>query len=138
MIGDKDGKKTCVPVECSPDPPSLGNGKMLTTHTGAVAFPVTLRFECDAGYSVDGTISASKKKFQTQCRADGQLHGMMGCQKISCGTAHVLPFVKLLVPASASISIDYNDKAKYECEEGYTIKGRTDGGTTFEVKCQES
>jgi hypothetical protein len=133
----KEDKKSCIPAECSAAAPVVENGKMVTAHVGAVVFPITLRYECEAGYSVDSSASESKMKFQTQCRADGQLHGLMGCQKVSCGTPHILPHVKLLVPSDLGTSVDFEDKAKYQCEEGYTIKGRAAGRTTFEVTCQE-
>jgi len=125
----------CSPMHCGSSHCREGEDAH-RTHW-AVVFPITLRYECEKGFSVDGTVGESKKKFQTQCRADGQLHGLMGCQKISCGTAHILPFAKLLQPSSAGTSIDYNEKGKYQCDEGYTIKGKSDGSTTFKVTCKE-
>ena len=35
-------------------------------------------------------------------------------------------------------SIEYNDKAKYKCDTGYTAGGKVGGSVTFEVKCQDS
>jgi hypothetical protein len=136
-IGTKDGQKTCVAVTCSDDTPVLVHGKMFSTHSGSVSFPTTLRYHCDTGYSVDGSVSESKRDFQAQCKSDGQLFGMMSCQKITCGTPHVLPFTKLLEPATPRRSIEYEDEAKYECIEGYTLGGKVDGKATFSVKCQD-
>jgi len=64
--------------------------------------------------------------------------GMMSCQKLSCGTPHVLPFTKLLSPGSPRKSIEYDDKAKYECFAGYTLGGKVGGKTKFQVKCKDS
>jgi len=111
---------------------------MLSKHSGPVDFPSTLRYKCDAGYSIDGTVSESSRDFQAMCKADGQLFGMKSCQKISCGTPHIVPFTKVIVPSSPRKSIEYDDKAKYECFDGYTIGAKANGGTTFEVQCQEN
>jgi len=129
--------KTCMAVQCSADTPSLENGRLLSDHTGAVDFPATLRYKCDVGYSIDGMVAESSRKFQAQCKSDGQLFGMMSCQKISCGTPHVLPFTRLLVPGSPRRSVEYADKAEYECFTGYTLGGRSSGKTTFEVQCKD-
>jgi len=51
------------------------NGRMRTSHTGAVNFPTTLRYKCDKGYCTDGQVAESKRQFQTQCKANGQLSG---------------------------------------------------------------
>jgi len=130
--------KTCVPVRCSDDTPSIEDGKLLSHHSGAVDFPTTLRYRCDVGYSIDGSVAESKRKFQAQCKSDGQLVGMGSCQKVTCGSPHVIPYTRLLVPSSRTSSVEYDDKAKYECITGYTIGGDVDGPTNFEVKCQDS
>merc|ERR1719450_297894 len=111
---------------------------MLSQHTGAVSFPTTLRYTCDIGYSIDGTVSESKREFQAQCKGDGQLFGMMSCRRISCGTPHVLPFTELLVPGSPRKSVEYKEKAKYQCSNGYTVGGHPDAKTSFEVECLDN
>jgi len=136
-IGVVNGDKTCIPVQCEADTPSIRNGRMLSSHSGAVSFPTTLRYKCDVGYSVDGSVSESKRKFQGQCKSDGQLTGMMSCQKITCGTPHVVPFTRLTSPGSPRRSIEYDDKAKYECINGYTLGGRPGATTKFEVQCKD-
>jgi len=137
-IGVKDGSKTCVNVRCEASTPELDNGQLLSAHTGAVDFPTTLRYKCDAGYSIDGTVVESARKFQSQCKADGQLFGMKLCQKITCGTPHVLPFTNLMTPSSPRKSIEYDDKATYKCADGYTLGGQPDARTNFEVKCKDN
>ena len=77
------------------------------------------------------------REFQAQCKADGQLFGMKACQKISCGTPYVLPSTDLVVPSSPRRSVEYGDKAKYKCSNGFTIGGRANGQTAFEVTCQD-
>jgi len=134
FIGKKDGVKTCVPVTCSDDTPSLDHGKQTTDHSGRIDFPTTLQYQCDQGYSVDGTVADSKQKFQAQCKPNGQLEGVMSCQKISCGTPRVLPFTKLASHTPRN-SIEYEEIVKYECDEGYTIGGKSGAGTKFKVKC---
>jgi len=134
----EDGSKTCLAVRCLPVTPTISNGVMLSSHTGAVDFPTTLRYRCYEGYSVDGTVSESMRTFQAQCKPQGQLVGMSTCQKISCGAAHVLPYTKLLSPSSPRRSIVYGDEAKYECFDGYTAGGRAGAAVTFQVKCQDS
>jgi hypothetical protein len=136
-IGEKDGSKTCIPVRCEEDTPSVSNGRLLSSHSGAVDFPSTLRYKCDKGYSIDGTVSESSRNFQSQCKGDGQLFGMMSCQKISCGTPHVVPYTNLIIPGSPRRSVEYDDKAKYECMEGYTLGGQVGGQTSFEVTCKD-
>jgi len=111
---------------------------MLSKHTGSVDFPVTLRYECEKGYSIDGTVSESKRDFQAQCKSDGQLFGMMACQKITCGSPHVVPFTTLLDPESPRKSVLYGAEAKYECITGYTIGGTPDGRNNFAVTCEDN
>merc|ERR1719253_1850952 len=118
--------------------PTLTNGRLLSSHSGAVNFPTTLRYKCATGYSVDGTVSESMRSFQAQCKPHGQLVGMSSCQKISCGSAHVLPYTKLLSPSSPRRSIVFDDEAKYKCFDGYTAGGKAGGETTFQVKCQDN
>lgn len=132
------GRKTCVPVVCATETPVLTHGKQLSDHSGPVAFPRTLRYKCDEGYSVDGTVAAAKRQFQAQCKAEGELVGMMSCQKISCGTPRVLPFTQLLAPMSASSSVDFKEPVNYKCFDGYTIGGRASAPTTFSVSCPDS
>jgi len=135
LVGEQ---KTCVPVECAADTPSVENGRMLSTHSGAVTFPATLRYKCDVGYSTDGSVVDDARKFQAQCESDGQLVGMRTCQKITCGTPHVLPFTHLVLPGSPRRSVEYNDKAEYECDTGHTVGGAPDGPKNFEVTCQDN
>jgi len=137
-VGVKDGAKTCIPVSCADEAASIANGRMLSRHSGPVNFPETLRYKCDTGYSVDATVSESKREFQSQCKANGQLIGMMSCRKVSCGTPHVLPFTKLLTPGSPRKSVEYNEKARYECSNGYTVGGHPGAKITFEVKCLDN
>merc|ERR1719262_1871454 len=109
---------------------------MLSSHSGAVAFPESVRYRCDTGFSVDSSAFESKRKFHALCKEDGELAGMMSCQKVSCGTPHVFPFTDLTEPETSRRSIEYEDKAKYRCQQGYTLTGRPGGAIEFQVKCQ--
>merc|ERR1719482_1930820 len=82
-------------------------------------------------------VAATKREFQAHCKPDGQLTGMMECQKISCGTPRVLPFTKLVSPSSPRRSIEYDEKVEYECFNGYTVGGKADGATKFTVDCPD-
>jgi hypothetical protein len=136
-IGFQDGIKTCIPVQCLASPLSLEHGKMLSVHDGQVDFPTTLRYECDVGYSVDGSVADSKMHFQAQCKPNGQFDGMMACQKITCGTPLVLPCTKLVKPASAQKSVEYEEAVKYECFDGHAIHGKISLGTEFSIYCKD-
>jgi hypothetical protein len=135
---EKDGHKTCLPVQCKPETPTLDHGKLLSSHKGSVSFPTTLRYQCDTGYSIDSSVTESSRRFQGQCKPYGMLVGMMTCQKISCGTAHVLPHTALTSPSSSKKSIEYDDGAEYECHNGYTLGGKAGAKTTFSVKCKDN
>jgi len=137
-IGEKDGKKTCVPVRCAEEAPELENGKQTSNHKKEIDFPMTLEYRCSKGYSTDGTLAESKRNFNVQCKPDGQLVGMASCQKINCGTAPVLPFTKLKKPKSPQDQIKFGDKAEYECEEGYTKTGKAGGDNKFSIECEVS
>jgi hypothetical protein len=133
---DKNKDKTCAPLQCSVEVPIVKFGKLVTKKVKApIVFPQTLTYECEKGHSVDGTTADARKLFQAQCKADGQLHGMAQCQRISCGTAHVLAHTKILEPHDLTKSIDYEDVIKYECDEGYGLHGKH-GDNTFEVECE--
>jgi len=126
-----------VPVRCEDDTPTLDHGSQTTSHSGAIDFPTTLQYKCEKGYSIDGSVAAAKRQFAGHCKPNGQLDGMMTCQKITCGTPRVLPFTDLVSPASPRRSIEYDDKAKYKCQEGYTIGGKAGSGTEFETNCPD-
>jgi hypothetical protein len=111
---------------------------MLSEHSGAVDFPRTLRYECDKGYSIDGQVAVSKRKFQAQCKPNGQLDGMMSCQPISCGTPRVLPYTRLAAPWTPRKSVEYGEEVQYECQEGYTIGGHDEFAIDFTSTCQDS
>jgi hypothetical protein len=132
-----DGEKTCVPVTCEPKAPVLKNGKMLSSHKGPVEYPASIRYQCDKGYSTDGTVADAKQKFHAVCKADGSFYGMQSCQKITCGSPEVYPFAKLVDPEPTS-SLEYEEEAKYRCVQGYKIGGKKDGDKEFDVKCRAS
>ena len=44
-----DSTKTCLPVQCSSSAPTVSNGRMLSSHSGAVNFPTSIRYKCAAG-----------------------------------------------------------------------------------------
>jgi hypothetical protein len=135
-INDKvDGAKTCVPVQCEAETPTLENGEQTTSHSGEVVFPTTLQYKCNTGYSIDCSVADSKRHFQGQCKPNGQLDGMMACQKISCGSPIHLPFTNVISTAS---SILFEEHAEYECFEGYTIGGKVGGETKFTTDCPDS
>jgi hypothetical protein len=129
-------KKTCVPVTCSELTPVVENGVLESAKKdGPVLFPSTLTYKCNKGYSVDGTATQARRKFQAQCKADGQLHGLAECQLITCGTPPVLEHTHIANP-NITDSVDYMEKAEYKCDDGYTLKGETGGATTFEIECE--
>merc|ERR1719265_721660 len=143
--GPLKGKKTCIPVPCLHEgketTPVVQDGKQNgdqdgNQHTGLVSFPTTIEYECDEGFSTDTTTAPQKKKFLVQCKSDGNLFGLLKCQKISCGSARVLPFMKITAPSDDRQAIVFKDKAHYECDEGYTLTGKAGDATTFSVECQ--
>jgi hypothetical protein len=137
-IGEKDGEKTCIPVRCSDDTPSLDNGKQISDHSGTIDFPDTLEYGCNEGYSIDSSIAEAKKKFHLQCKSDGSLYGMQECKKITCGAARALPFTNITVPSNPQKDILFKDKAEYTCFEGYTLGGQASGDKKFEIECKSN
>jgi hypothetical protein len=134
----EDGKKSCIPLTCSETTPEVENGVLSSTKkSGPVVFPSTLTYKCNKGYSVDGTAAQSRRTFQAQCEADGLFHGLAECQVITCGTPPVFEHTRVVSP-NFTDSVDYMEKAKYECDEGYTILGEKGGATTFEVECENN
>jgi hypothetical protein len=142
------GKKSCLPVVCSADIPvvkyaeSRISGSFIQisgkVRASPVVFPTTLIYTCDVGYSVDGTPVEGRSQFKAQCKADGALHGLATCQKVTCGTPPVHEHTSLVSPDSDHHSVDYEEEAKYECDSGYTITGSTGGATEFTQSCQSS
>eukprot|EP00746_Dinoflagellata_sp_MGD_P138404 gnl/MRDRNA2_/MRDRNA2_72053_c0_seq1.p1 gnl/MRDRNA2_/MRDRNA2_72053_c0~~gnl/MRDRNA2_/MRDRNA2_72053_c0_seq1.p1 ORF type:complete len:2101 (+),score=429.94 gnl/MRDRNA2_/MRDRNA2_72053_c0_seq1:113-6415(+) len=130
-----DGEKTCFPVQCALEVPNLehGTAKRSEGKSGAVAFPETLKFECEEGYSTDATPTEARRSFQIACLATGELTEMFQCRAVSCGAPSILPFTK--GPADMLKSIDYGETANYKCLEGYTLDGTAGGETTFDTKC---
>jgi hypothetical protein len=136
-VAQVDKEKTCVPVECEPKAPVLKNGKMLSDHKGPVEYPASIRYQCNKGYSTDGSVADAKQKFHAVCKADGSFYGMQSCQKISCGSPTVWPFAKVITPEPTS-SMEYEEEAKYRCIQGYKVGGKLDGDKEFDIKCQAS
>jgi hypothetical protein len=94
-----------------------------------------LRYKCDKGYSIDGSVAEAKSKFHTGCTSDGIMEGMQTCQKISCGTPNTVPFTELVSPEPTS-SMEFQEEAKYKCVTGYSIGGNKKGKKEFTVKCK--
>jgi hypothetical protein len=140
------GKKSCLPVVCAAAIPvvehaaSRISGSFLqlseARRASPVVFPTTLIYTCDEGYSLDGTPVEGRSEFHAQCKADGQLHGLSTCQKVTCGTSPVHEHTELLSPDSEHSSVDYEEEAKYQCDSGYSLNGQKDGETEFSQSCK--
>lgn len=136
LADTKDGGKTCLPVECAPEAPQVANAEREDQHSGAVVYPTTLRWKCKEGYSTDQSAAEAKFEFQASCKAHGKLHGMMQCLPITCGTPHMFVHTDLVFPANKRQILQFPQKAKYKCKEGYTIQGAPDGKNEFEAACK--
>jgi hypothetical protein len=152
----KDMKKTCVPIQCSEYTPDISyadlvsksgrsptNGKAykckpgeeskLCQFHGPLVFPAVMSYHCNEGYTTDGDPKGNKQVV-ISCKSNGALTGWGGCQRIECSTPRTLPFTKLV--SNASMVYRLGDKASYECFEGYAERGRPDGDTTFQTRCE--
>jgi hypothetical protein len=144
LAEDKNGDKTCLPVQCEKKVPELKNGKMLSGHSGPIVFPESLRFECDKGYSTDGSVTDAMKHFHASCKADGTFYGMQTCQKVSCGSPWTLNDATVLSCTGAdgpcaSSSIEYEGTATYKCNEGYTTdESGEPNSEEWKVECQSN
>jgi hypothetical protein len=132
VVVDENGDKTCMPVECEKKVPELKNGKMLSKHSGPIVFPESLRFECNEGYSIDGSVADAKKHFHANCKADGTFYGMATCQKITCGMPYAINSATVVDP-SATTAILFKGEVEYKCNEGYTLKPRAFKPSMIEV-----
>merc|ERR1719401_2432666 len=112
---------------------------MLTSHTGPVVFPESLRYNCDTGYSFDGSGLASKRRFHAWCRADGELQSMLSCQKVSCGAPHHFPNSMMRLRTGQNRdSIEYMDTVSYTCNAGHTLDGSASGQASFSTTCRDN
>jgi hypothetical protein len=135
-IGEKDGQKTCLPVSCDSKAPVAGKATLKDKSKAdkPFVFPYSLSYTCLEGFSLDGTASETAMEFGATCNEYGNVDGLLTCQPIQCGVPHAFSFVHLANMALNHHML-YGEKAKYECDKGYTIGGSATDIAKFEVDC---
>lgn len=132
-----DGEKTCNPLTCAASPPSLTNGELKTNHNGPVQYLTTLRYECNNGYTTDGTAPRAKAQFKVKCLVMGVLEAMSACYPVNCGTAPWQAHADLLSPGGWD-HVKFGTNARYRCHTGYKIGGSGNGAKEFTRGCQDN
>jgi len=129
--------KECLGVRCGIIP-TYSDAKLtspLPPDEKFFRFPMTLVYECDVGFTLDGTpakLDTSNTVFRTSCDAEGEMSRTSSpCQRVSCGFP--TPALRMTwFPNKAGV---FEDVVKYTCEEGYTMNQEPDGQAEFSITC---
>lgn len=98
----------------------------------------TAQFQCNSGFSTDGSTNPSAVTFSIACNPRGDfsraLNPTSECQPVICQDAF-LPSISYAVPTRTG-GFKFGDQAPYECVSGYTLSGALGGSTSFQLVCQ--
>jgi hypothetical protein len=135
----------CLPKICG-SPPTVRHAtieknsliKDLMTKDGKIKFGhAQLRYNCDMGYTMDGSPYGSgsgegtNNYFDLRCRASGDFSDAPTCMPVLCGE---LPGV--LNSDYPAGELEYPEKATYTCHEGHTTTGGKSGAGKFTIQCE--
>jgi len=127
---------SCQPVACGVAPRMEG----ATVNRVQVSFPNEVTYQCDVGYSFDAS-NPSDTTFLQQCSPSGafvmssgpQNTEALSCTKLSCGEPPVVEQASY----SAGPRV-YGDSVVYQCAEGHSADGTTQGPKEWSITCQET
>jgi hypothetical protein len=124
---------TCAPVKCG-EPPAVGK---CNSPEGIMFYPAEIPYECDLGYSMDGTPAFDKRGFSIKCKKDGKFDdlpsalGDKKCKKVKCGTFPDVGNAKFTKDKTG----EFEDAMEYKCKSGFTVDGSAQGATSWSVTC---
>mmetsp|Transcript_8338 Transcript_8338/g.20592 ORF Transcript_8338/g.20592 Transcript_8338/m.20592 type:complete len:3882 (-) Transcript_8338:103-11748(-) len=129
----KEGKKRdCMPNVCG-TVPVVKNAA--ASRSGQLAFPDTVTYTCNPGYTIDGAATGATK-FDRSCQADKSFSNMeMACMPISCGPA---PVVGNATKGVGPKMMTFGTTNSYTCNEGWSLDGEPAGDKSFQVKCEKT
>eukprot|EP00428_Durinskia_dybowskii_P057310 CAMPEP_0170323550 /NCGR_PEP_ID=MMETSP0116_2-20130129/62586_1 /TAXON_ID=400756 /ORGANISM="Durinskia baltica, Strain CSIRO CS-38" /LENGTH=688 /DNA_ID=CAMNT_0010576475 /DNA_START=414 /DNA_END=2476 /DNA_ORIENTATION=+ len=124
------GQAACVAVSCGV-PPTIDHA---TSPLSEVKFPDSATYQCDIGFSLNGT-AQGKKQQQVQCLSSGAFSEVKPCLPTKCGTCP--SGEKLRNAAVREIpGRVYREICTYDCNRGFSVDARPDGRKTFDINCQ--
>jgi len=125
-------RRDCKPNVCG-NVPSVANA--ITSRTGQIAFPSTINYKCQPGFTVDGSVTGATA-FDMGCQANKTFsNSATSCQPITCGDA---PTVSHATKGAGPMVMHFGQTNQYTCNSGYSLDGSSDGQTSFTVKCEKT
>lgn len=125
----------CAPVKCG-KPPDFSKANYPESE---MFFPAVVPYQCDNGYSLDGTTKEEVLGFSIRCRKDGTFTRLPvtehKCKKIVCGTFPEVANAEYNKNASPG---KFEESIEYKCKDGHTVDGSAQGQTSWAVTCQAS
>jgi hypothetical protein len=120
--------QTCMPVTCGA-PPTVGNAAWPTAPR---VFMETAKYDCAAGYSVNGTYGAAID-FTITCESNGQFSGVGVCDPVMCGAPP-----DVLLSTRPSSPLVYPETVTYSCLPHHTLDAQFGGVDVFNRTCLET
>merc|ERR1719387_3065346 len=97
-----------------------------------------VEYECEEGYSTDGSTSEEAKAFSVRCTETGDTTTYAVCTKIKCDNYQMPLVPNTHVFGEKSGFYEYGDEVRYQCIDGHTMSGKAGGSIDFSVECQNT
>jgi hypothetical protein len=114
--------EACVPVNCGA--PFVIKNSQLKEPVAEMVFPDKIEYQCNEGFSLDGTKDAATK-FDVSCAYNGKKLGRKECKPITCGIPPNVEFSKIYGGGGPTTPRHFQQDVKYKCNEGYSIDKTT-------------
>lgn len=132
--GQTTGSASCEPVKCG----SVPEVNFAKSPRSEMFFPQTAEVQCILGYTFNAT-DPSDAQATIKCKTDASFSAIKDCIPVQCGTA--CPSKPEKYPnatAREQGKREFKDTCTYDCEEGFTLDSRSDGGRQFEIDCMHT
>merc|ERR1719387_2255809 len=97
-----------------------------------------VEYECEEGYSTDGSTSEEAKAFSVRCTETGDTTTYAVCTKIKCDNYQMPLVPNTHVFGEKAGFYEYGDVVRFQCLTGYTMSGKAGGSVDFSVECQSN
>jgi hypothetical protein len=145
----KDGEILCVRVSCGiAEQPDFTTMKFVAYKEGAdndgskipeeMKYDDVVEYECEEGYSTDGSTAEGAKGFSVRCTETGDTTEYAICTKIMCDNYQMPLVPNTHVFGEKSGYYVYGDEVRFQCIDGHTMSGKAGGSVDFKVECQTS
>jgi len=101
-----------------------------------LVFSEHLKYECDKGYSSDGSVDDDKKTFKATCSADGSFTNVLACERIRC--TEPAPTQENADVAEDGETLRFEEVAVVTCITGHSISPEDKAKMSYDIECLAS